>query len=250
MSGKKLKESCMEHGGDLNLAVNAHFAEGDRNIRRDTAVAAPQEDLMDTDDLSHIASNRPSSLGAEPFVSHPREVRQIPIEVKDGPSTESDHSGRAPRIEDVTETATENDSETPGVMIIDDDDDEDDEDYIPTYQRAGRSAPEGLRDTRLRPSAPEVGDLPDYGIEEEMIRAAIEASKQDSQIGQRNDAVSQPRASGLEDPELAQAVSLSLRTAEQEKARQSGSEVGPSEPRGSKMVQLEETETLASSNGR
>ncbi|GKC68040.1 hypothetical protein Tco_1100638 [Tanacetum coccineum] len=158
------------------------------------------------DDLSHIASNRPSSLfpsamnpfsmldpsftrsifdsgpvfrGGELFVSHPREVRQIPNEVKDGPSTESDHSGRAPRIEDVTETARENDSETPGVMIIDDDDD----DCIPTYHRAGRSVREGLRDTRLRPSAPEVGDLPDYGIEEEMIRAAIEASKQDSQIG-------------------------------------------------------------------
>lgn len=269
-------QTLTEHGGDLNLAVNAHFAEGDRNTRN-TTVAAPQEDMMDTDDLSHIASNRPSSLfpsamnpfslldpnftrsifdsgpvfrGGEPFVSHPREVRQIPIEVKDGPSTESDHSGRAPRIEDVTETATENDSETPGVMIIDEDDDEDDDDYIPTYNRAGRSAREGVRDTRLRPSAPEVGDLPDYGIEEEMIRAAIEASKQDSQIVQRNDAVSQPRASGLEDPEMAQAVSLSLRTAEQEKARQLGSEVGPSEPRGSKMVQLEEMETLASSNGR
>ncbi|PWA53751.1 ubiquitin-like superfamily protein [Artemisia annua] len=217
-------QTLTEHGGDLNLAVNAHFAEGDRNTRN-TTVAAPQEDLMETDDLSHIASNRPSSLfpsamnpfslldpnftrnifdsgpvfrGGEPFVSHPREVRQIPIEVKDGPSTESDHSGRAPRIEDVTETATENDSETPG----------------------------------------------------EMIRAAIEASKQDSQIGQRNDAVSQPRTSGLEDPEMAQAVSLSLRAAEQEKARQLGSEVGPSEPRGSKMVQSEEMETLASSNGR
>ncbi|GKC13386.1 plant UBX domain-containing protein 8 isoform X2 [Tanacetum coccineum] len=82
------------------------------------------------------------------------------------------------------------------------------------------------------------------GIEEEMIRAAIEASKQDSQIGQRNDAVSQPRVSGLEDPELAQAVSLSLRTAEQEKARQLRCEVGPSEPRVGGMSSLEHDEAV------
>ncbi|GJZ83171.1 kinesin-like protein KIN-4C [Tanacetum coccineum] len=43
---------------------------------------------------------------------------------------------------------------------------------------------------------------------------------------------------------------LPSETAEQEKARQLGSEVGPSEARGSKTVQLEETETLASSIGR
>ncbi|KAI7738280.1 hypothetical protein M8C21_024377, partial [Ambrosia artemisiifolia] len=258
-------QKLTEHGGDLNEAVNAHFTEGDRTIRHETAVAAPQDDFMDLDDPIPSASLRPpfslfpsardmnpfsildpnftrsifdSGPGlrsGEPFVSHPREVRQIPIEVKDGPgsTTESERSGHAPRIEDVTETATEHVPETHGVAIVDEDDDDD----FPTSD--------------LRPSAPQVGDLPDYGIEEEMIRAAIEASKQDSQMGLGDEALPQPRQSQLEDPELAQAVSLSLKTAEQEKAlRQVGSDVGPSEPRGSKSVEVEEMETLTSLNGR
>ncbi|XP_071730737.1 plant UBX domain-containing protein 8-like isoform X2 [Rutidosis leptorrhynchoides] len=250
-------QKLTEHGGDINEAVNAHFANGDTTIH-DTTVSAPQDDFMDVDDTIQMGSNRPPfSLfpsardinpfsildpnftrnlfdtgpgfrGSEPIVSHPREVRQIPIEVKDGPSTESDRSGHAPRIEDVTDTTTENVQGTHGHVVIDDDDDNDDV-------------------TVVRP----VGDLPDYDIEEEMIRAAIEASKKDSEISSGDNAVTQPRQSQLEDPELAQAVSLSLKTAEQEKAsRQPGSEVGPSEPRGSKLDDVEEVDTLASSDGR
>ncbi|XP_023752806.1 plant UBX domain-containing protein 8 [Lactuca sativa] len=264
-------QKLTEHGGDLNVAVNAHFTEGDRNIRQATSIAAPPEDFMDIDDPTLPAQRPPLSLfpsardininpfslldpnftrsifdsgpgfrGSEPFVSHPREVRQIPIEVKDGPSTESDHSGHAPRIEDVTETTTENVPETRAHVIIDDDDDDED---FPTSlpSRAGVN-------TRLTASAPGIGDSHDHGIEEEMIRAAIEASKQDSQMSQRDVAV--PNLRQLEDPELAQAVSLSLKTAEQEKAlRQLGSEVGPSEPRGSKF-EVEEVDTLSASNGR
>ncbi|XP_076945428.1 plant UBX domain-containing protein 8-like [Bidens hawaiensis] len=256
-----------EHNGDLNAAVNAHFTEGDRTIRHEPHVAAPQDDFMEMDEPIQTASNRPPfslfpsanpfslldpnftrsvfdsgprfSTG-EPFVSHPREVRQIPIEVKDGPgpASESELAGHAPRIEDVTETASENVPETHGVVIVDEDDDDNDNDF-PTSD--------------LRPSAPQVGDLnlPDYGIEEEMIRAAIEASKQDSQMGVGDEGVPQPRQSQIEDPELAQAVSLSLKTAEQEKAlRQLGSEVGPSEPTGSKLVDMDDLETLTSLNGR
>lgn len=266
-------QKLTEHGGDLNEAVNAHFTEGDTNtnIRRETSVAAPEEDFMDVDDPLQTASQRPpfslfpsardmnpfslldpnfsrsifdSGPGlrsGEPFVSHPREVRQIPIEVKDGPSSELEHSGHAPRIEDVTETATENVPETRGLVIIDEDDDD-----FPTSRPTVRGEHEGvLHGTDLRPR----GDLPDYGIEEEMIRAAIEASKKDSQIVQGDDDnASQPRQSQLEDPELAQAVSLSLKTAEQEKASHHvGSEVGPSGPSGSKLVNIEET---GSNNGR
>ncbi|KAD6453503.1 hypothetical protein E3N88_08208 [Mikania micrantha] len=92
---------------------------------------------------------------------------------------------------------------------------------------------------------------PDYSIEEEMIRAAIEASKQDSQMGLGDEALHLARQSQLEDAELAKAVSLSLKTAEQEKAlRQLGSDVGPSEPRGSKLVEVEDLDTLTSLNGR
>ncbi|KAL8210086.1 hypothetical protein R6Q57_006818 [Mikania cordata] len=92
---------------------------------------------------------------------------------------------------------------------------------------------------------------PDYGIEEEMIQAAIEASKQDSHMGLGVEALPLARQSQLEDPELAKAISLSLKTAEQEKAlRQLGSEVGPSEPKGSKLVEVEDLDTLTSLNGR
>lgn len=45
--------------------------------------------------------------------------------------------------------------------------------------------------------------------------------------------------------------SIFFQTAEQEEAfRQPGSEVGPSEPRGTKLVDVEEVETLAPSHGR
>lgn len=164
--------------------------------------------LLDPNLTRSIFDSGPGFRSGESFVSHPREVREIPIEVKDGPgtgpSTESDRSGHAPRIEDVTETATENVPETHGVVNIEDDDDDDD-DYFPT------SRPAGVNNTHTRPSAPQIGDLPDYGIEEEMIRAAIEASKQDSQMGLEDEAVPQPRQPQIEDPELAQAVSLSLK---------------------------------------
>ena len=86
--------------------------------------------LLDPNFTRSIFDSGPGFRGSEPFVSHPREVRQIPIEVKDGPSTESDHSGHAPRIEDVTETTTKNVPETRAHVIIDDDDD--DEEDFPT----------------------------------------------------------------------------------------------------------------------
>ncbi|KAL8238807.1 hypothetical protein R6Q59_015374 [Mikania micrantha] len=92
---------------------------------------------------------------------------------------------------------------------------------------------------------------PDYGIEEEMIRAVIEASKKDSHMGLGDEALPLARQSQLEDPELAKAISLSLKTAEQEQAlRQLGSEVGPLEPKGSKLVEVEDLDTLTSLNGR
>ena len=105
-----------EHNGDLTAAVNAHFSEGDRNMTtstRDGPLVAPQEDVMDIDDPLHTALPRPPSFLSSagnlkpfslldptidrsvlnmhphsrdraPFVTHPREVREIPIEIKDG----------------------------------------------------------------------------------------------------------------------------------------------------------------------
>lgn len=65
------------------------------------------------------------------------------------------------------------------------------------------------------PSAPGINNIPDYSndVEEEIIRAAIEASKQDTQSGYTHQSEPMPQQSQpvIEDPELAQAVSLSLK---------------------------------------
>ncbi|KAL3818105.1 hypothetical protein ACJIZ3_004010 [Penstemon smallii] len=262
-----------EHRGSLNEAVNAHFSEGDRSITQEASFAAPRDDVMDIDDPIPVDLRRPSSLlpdardlnpfslldpnftrsifdsgtdtaSRSPFVSHPREVRQIPIEVNDG-TRASDHSGSAPVIEDVTET-TQSHVGIRGTVIIDDNDDDE---IIPNAPR-----------THIAPSAPSIIDVPDYGndIEEEMIRAAIEASKQDAaKSNQQND-----DDHDLMDPtprhgkshmgdQLEHAVSLSLQTAEREKAlRGLEGNVEASESKALKAASPKEMRQLPSSNGR
>ncbi|WVZ11250.1 hypothetical protein V8G54_015780 [Vigna mungo] len=223
-----------------------------------SSTAFPQDDFMDIDDQQDADIQRIPSLPAlaanvnpfslldptlgrgifgtpldstvqAPFVTHPREVREIPIEVKDGnqSTTQSGH----PSIEDVTGTVDAHGPDIHGTVIINDEDDD-----SPLAQIAHRDEQNHniLADTSLntsaRPSAPESENLPDYNndIEEEMLRAAIEASKREAEenyrshkLGRQTDSTesgSQSRQSYLEDPELAHAVSLSLKTAEQEKA--------------------------------
>lgn len=167
-----------------------------------SSVPAPQDDFMDVDDpiesvpreppLSFLSGSRtlnpfslldPSSrrrffdgasdfMSREPHVTHPREVREIPIEVRDG----GDPSGHAPTIEDVTESANTHGPDNRGTVIVD----EVDED-IP----ASPAAQSTLRnDGRSSPTAPAFDNLADYSndIEEEMIRAAIEASKREADV--------------------------------------------------------------------
>ncbi|KAI3453660.1 hypothetical protein Pfo_010323 [Paulownia fortunei] len=241
-----------EHRGNLNEAVNAHFSEGDRNLTQEASFTSPREDVMDIDDPIPVESRRPRSsllpfardlnpfslldpnftrsifdirntATQPPFVSHPREVREIPIEVKDGVGA-SGHSGGAPTIEDVTETAHEHGPEIRGTVIIDDEDD--DKSFVnpPITPSVGHGT--GHSSTNSGPSAPTIVDVPDYGndIEEEMIRAAIEASKQDAAMSNQQygnldvrDPAPQPGQSHPEDAELSHAVSLSLQTAEREK---------------------------------
>lgn len=125
-----------------------------------------------------------------PFVSHPRQVREIPIEVKDGDG-QSGHSRNAPVIEDVTDADQTQGPETRGTVIIEEDDDDDE--VIP-----GPLATRAVRRDRTNddifggdstavfsgPSAPGGDVLPDYAndIEEEMVRAAIEASRRDAEM--------------------------------------------------------------------
>lgn len=243
-----------------------------------SSTAFPQDDFMDIDDQQDADIQRIPSLPAlaanvnpfslldptlgrgifgtpldstvqAPFVTHPREVREIPIEVKDGnqSTTQSGH----PSIEDVTGTADAHGPDIHGTVIINDEDDD-----TPLAQIAHRDEQNHniLADTSLntnaRPSAPESENLPDYNndIEEEMLRAAIEASKREAEENYRShklgrqtvcvfldgfsyallnmmsvlvfifllvqdstESGSQSRQSYLEDPELAHAVSLSLK---------------------------------------
>lgn len=171
-----------------------------------TSVHMPENDFMDIDDPIQPASQGPLSQGPlsllsaarslnpfslldssfyrsildgrgtadftnrAPWVSHPREVREIPIEYKDG-SDQPGQSGVSPIIEDVTGSTDAHGPESHGTVIIDDEDDKD----IPI---APHSAP----------SAPQSHHVTDYGddIEEEMLKAAIEASKWEAEKGYSN----------------------------------------------------------------
>lgn len=203
-----------------------------------TSITEDQDDLMDIDDPIRDESHRPSfpalpSRTINPFplpgsdiarsafdggldlsstghlVSRRREVRQIPVVVNDS-SEQSSHSGLAPTGENSTETANRQGSEIHDTVIIDD---EDEENILPAP--VTRGAPSYVQVASSGPSAPMMNDLPDYrnDIEEEMVRAAIEASKRDCEISYSDQNTSVPaiRQSVGEDPELAHAVSLSLK---------------------------------------
>ncbi|CAN6484934.1 unnamed protein product [Victoria cruziana] len=219
-----------EHGGDLNQAVNAFFSEGERHIER-PAIPAPQDDFMDVDPVATEPHRLPGpslfagsslnpfslldadfvkdlfegrgtgdSQGHKPVVSEPRDVREIPIEFRDGGSR-SGPSATGPTIEDVSGTVDSHVPETYGtVTVVDDEDDE------------------------VETSTAQV-NYADNDIEEEMLQAAIEASKKDANSLMLSGIVDesagpQHRQSPpvMEDDDLARAVSLSLKTAEQEKA--------------------------------
>lgn len=125
--------------------------------------------LLDSRNLFDTSS---ALMGRAPFVSQPREVREIPIEVKDGGDSLAAPSGHGPRIEEVTDTIDAEGPQIRGTVTVADEDDN----VIPGNTGANRN--------NSRSSAPQFDDTPDYAndIEEEMIRAAIEASKRDAEL--------------------------------------------------------------------
>ncbi|KAL6661926.1 hypothetical protein ACP70R_001310 [Stipagrostis hirtigluma subsp. patula] len=232
-----------EHGGDLNEAVNAYFNEGDRTTARvnQNPVPASHDDMMDLDEPLDPMFNRPffpANLGSPfslldphladraaagifgrgPQVTHPREVRQIPIEVKDN-NTQTGSSGQGPVIEDVTGRESLYGPEVHGTVIVDEDDEE-----LPSAPSAhDPNIPSNTsHPNHSMPSAPPLVDVSDYNndIEEEMIRAAIEASKREAEemTNDLNSGEPENASHGRGDDELARAVSLSLETAERERA--------------------------------
>ncbi|CAM8906519.1 unnamed protein product [Rhodiola kirilowii] len=185
-----------EHGGDLTRAVNAHFNEGDRAFARGTAAVATEDDFMDVDEPVQIDPhessinlnlppvNNPGFDGRvldsasefrnhAPFVLQPSGRRFMPIEVNDEndlpsqsdiPSTAEDVT-RGPRVREHADDET---------IVIDDEDDA--TENFPSARNAWDTR-------RAEPSAPILPSIqePDVDIEEEMIRAAIEASKREAE---------------------------------------------------------------------
>ncbi|KAM3746435.1 hypothetical protein ACB098_06G202200 [Castanea mollissima] len=196
-----------EHGGNLNEAVNAHYGDVGRDITNQAAAASQPYNFPNMNGpvqagprgilplLSAARSFRPSllldanyrrdlysSIGASafgtrgPYVSHPGEGREFPQHLNSG-NEQPHHSG-----------------------------------LRPTEYDTGTSLPHG-------PGTNE-------NVEEEMIRAAIEASKQEAErnyLNQLRSASNDSSGIGLlhnqhhpEDDDISRAISLSLKTAEQE----------------------------------
>lgn len=114
--------------------------------------------------------------GHEPRVSHPREVREVPIEFKDD-NRGTGPSGIGPRIEDVTGNETAHGQEIHGTVIIDDEDED-----MNHADQGSRASTGTSFDHRSGPSISPAVEI-DFSndIEEEMIRAAIEASKREAE---------------------------------------------------------------------
>ncbi|XP_048332721.1 plant UBX domain-containing protein 8 isoform X2 [Ziziphus jujuba] len=210
-----------EYGGNLNEAVNAHFGGGDIN----PTSSSPRYDSFNMNNQSHLGqggllpmlsavrSFKPSLLldpnyrrglfnqiGAfgfparAPVLSQPGEVTGIPVGFNSRDEA-LHHSGSRPNIEDVTGTS------------------------MPHSQGIHRDA--GVAE--LNRSHAYASD-----VEEEMIQAAIKASTEEAEKDYLNKQFSDSMElsdNGLpkrqfhqEDEDYAQAVSLSLKTAEQEEA--------------------------------
>ncbi|XP_015696188.1 plant UBX domain-containing protein 8-like isoform X2 [Oryza brachyantha] len=217
-----------EHHGDLNEAVNAYFNEGDRASTRanQNPIPAGHDDMMELDEpfgpspTFHMPSGNPfpvldqgfleraaaAVFGGGPQVTYPRGVRR---------------SGRGSIFEDVTGPESSHGPEIRGTVLSD----EDDHDYLPSAQDPHLRSNTSSANYSV-PSAPPMVAISDGNndIEEEMVRAAIEASKRDADgltnglSGERENA-----SCGRDDDEIARAVSMSLQAAEQESVlRQEG----------------------------
>ncbi|XP_057763897.1 plant UBX domain-containing protein 8-like [Salvia miltiorrhiza] len=239
-----------EHHGSLNEAVNAHFTEGDRNIVQEASFGVPGDNIMDIDDPIQVEPPRPHS-SLPPFardVNHSSSIEPnfrtslidsvtgiAPDKVKDGTGT-SAQSGSAPN------------------------DGDDDDENIPNLGRITDIEGHAIRSSSDQhgPTAPTVIDVPDdsYDIEEEMIQAAIEASRQDAAMpNQQYDHLDpgdpiQSVQSNREDAEISHAVSLSLQTAEKDEVLEElEGQVGASQQETQKSSS-DEMGRITSSDGR
>ncbi|KAH9732854.1 Plant UBX domain-containing protein 8 [Citrus sinensis] len=202
-----------EYGGNLNEAVNAYFSEGHRDILNPTAVAYPYPSpgLSSLDMNSNNIQARPSRLSQ--LFSAARSFR---------PSSLLDPNYRRSLLNELSASLTSPQpvaSHTGGVLGLPAEFSSWNEQpyhsgQMPYDYDGARTSSYHGRDTRdnlLRDNGSHF-----YGndIEEQMIQAAIEASKQEASSGS---GVVQRELELPEDDEFSRAISLSLKTAEQEK---------------------------------
>lgn len=267
-------EKLQAHAGDLNEAVNAYFNEGEHVLTRPERDEGSHPDWMEENEPAEMEVRHPvdpfASIGTHfapygpinrglmsspifdgrstsrmplrnsiPYVSYPRNVRNIPIESKDEEGQVGD-ANTAPAIEEVSASVHAQGPEVGGTVIFDDDEE------LPSTasstfiagsnSRGGYNFNSYPHGRELRPSAPQVTEEPiaaieeGSAIEEEMLQAAIEASKREAEEGnmrQQHGLTNDQLGSGVDhhqitpisdDDEFARAVSLSIKTAQQEKA--------------------------------
>lgn len=138
--------------------------------------------LLDQNLRPGLFNHASDFTSSAPIVTHPREVREIPIDFRDG-SRPSGQSGHVPTIEDVTGTVDTHGPEVRGTVVVDDKEDE--EPPVASIAHAPdlehRDITSNISRDRNAISGAFVSDeFQDRNdIEEEMIRAAIEASKKD-----------------------------------------------------------------------
>ncbi|KAL3685924.1 hypothetical protein R1sor_003946 [Riccia sorocarpa] len=265
-------------GGDLNAAVNAFLNEGEefepareRNeVERndymeeddpiidvpigptDPVVPVPAVRLPGVEPWDRLDFGAPSFLGrpvfptdrgSAPRVSHPREVRDVPIDWRDEEPTFPSYGPSTVRIEELPDNVDTQHLQpihTPA-MVDEEVPNADSSLHRPLAEQSGaRRYPSmmypGPDMNPENPSAPRIAEVPVTGsedgidIEEEMLRAAIEASRREAENASKrsvdplqdvtgvNGGERFPTVRSSEDDDLARAVTLSLKTAEQEKA--------------------------------
>ncbi|CAK7348014.1 unnamed protein product [Dovyalis caffra] len=184
-----------EYGGNLDQAVNAHFIELEGHARNHLSAASPQNNFADTRNQVHSGQR-----GILPFLSAARSFR---------PSLLLDPNYRRNLYSQISASVSPTRS---GPQFSHNGDINNG--YGQPYHSGPRSGIGGVSGTttfthgsQIHGSSPTDAESHHHGndVEEEMIQMAIQASTQERQLC-------------LEDDEFARALSLSLKTAEQEKA--------------------------------
>lgn len=269
-SEAEAREKLQAYAGDINAAIDSFLSERESSIAPVHIEEADPSDLMvehEHPPSHHIAahpfypfsstpawsSGLPSIRGfgfegitaprspyrrTSPFVSQPRDMREIPIDWKDEEPTVRSNAGLV--IEEIPATAEAWPPSQLHPHVVSDDDDDVPRSFSSTLRRnedrpryGGGIIRSGLNARHRNANGPLVDEVTDGtttkegdDIEEEMLRAALEASEKEVRgkgFSERSSAAGiHGNRSDAEDEDFVRAVSLSLKTAEEEKALREG----------------------------